>query len=249
MIKLRHGNLLHPAVVYLMLLAVVILLSWIGGIYGMRGATRGGGPVLRSLLDVQGIRWMIRHSASAIAAAPVGNAMLLLSAAGVVCRSGIMVLLPGIRHGNTLSYKQRSALSVSSVLFLLILAAVVWGIAGRGHVLLSLTGEVGGGPLPDGIAFLLFVLIAIPSVVYGYVAGQLRDLNDVIRAMTCLYGRYSSFFLTLLVASQLVAACGYSGLSNLIGHGGTAWNIIRFVLWWLPLPLIALGERRVRTCS
>lgn len=231
----------HPLIVYLILLVAVILLSWVGGIYGIRSTQ--GGTGLRSLLDTQGLRWLVSNSVAAMSAAPVGNALLIVSGIGIVSRCGVIGVLSRLFRGDGISYKERSALTASAVLFLLVFFILLWGIIGPNRTLLSLTGSVSYGPLPDGGVFLLFLLFALPAIMYGFIAVRFRDVDDMLEAAAALSGRVASFFLTLLVASQLLAAVQYSGLDKMLGIGEPGWAIVSFVIWWLPLPVIWLRKK------
>ncbi len=238
----RRFHLPHPAVVYLAALLVVVLLSWTGGMYDLRGVGRSDGAQLRSLLDAQGIRWMLSNSARSMAAAPVGNAILLLSCLGIFSKSGLSDALGRLLRKGYIAYKERMALLLAGVLFVAILALTLIGVFGRDHLLSGLSGGLLRGPLLDGSVFLLFLAVAVPSVVYGLTVYRLRNVDDIISGMVSLFAPLASFFLTMLIASQLIAAYDYSGLSALLPVTPPIGAAIRFFIWWLPLPLIFLRK-------
>lgn len=224
----------HPAAVYLVLLVLTILVSWIGGVYGMKGGS-GNGIIVRSLLDTQGLRWMISHSVSALSDAPVGNAMLLLSIIGIVRGSGIPGVLSRLYRKGEIAYKERLGIAFAAFLFLIITALYLWGVFGADHVLLGITGSVTSGPLPAGALFLLFILISLPATVLGFMTDRFRSADDVLRALVSLYGRYATFFLTMLIASQFLAVLEYSRLSLVMGLAPSGFRILSFIIYWLPL--------------
>ncbi|HZK03107.1 MAG TPA: AbgT family transporter, partial [Bacteroidaceae bacterium] len=78
----------HLAVIYLSLLIMVVLVSWIGSVYESRNANLGGETILCSLLNAQGLRWLIKTPATALTYAPIGNALLILAGTGIGARSG-----------------------------------------------------------------------------------------------------------------------------------------------------------------
>ena len=238
----RRFHLPHPAVVYLAALLVVLLLSWTGGMYDLRGVGRGAAVPLRSLLDAQGIRWLLRNLARSMAAAPVGNAVLLLSCLGVFGKSGLGHALARVVRKGNIAYKERMALLLAGVIFAAILALTGIGVFGRNHLLSGLSGGFLQGPLIDGAVFLLFLAVAVPSIVYGLTVYRLRNIDDIINGMVSLYVPLASFFLTMLIASQLIAAYDYSGLSALLPVSAATGAAIRFLIWWLPLPIIWLRK-------
>lgn len=238
----RRFHLPHPAVVYLTALLLVVLLSWTGGMYDLRGVGRSTAVPLRSLLDAQGIRWLLRNSARSMAAAPVGNAVLLLSCLGVFGRSGLGDVLVRVVCKGNIAYKERMALLLAGVIFMIILVLTGIGVFGRNHLLSGLSGRFLQGPLMDGAMFLLFLAVAVPSVVYGLTVYRFRNIDDIINSMVSLFIPLASFFLTMLIASQLIAAYDYSGLSALLPVSPGTGTAIRFLIWWLPLPVIWLRK-------
>lgn len=191
--------------------------------------------VVRSLLDAQGLRWMLRHSVSSMANAPVGNAILLLSTIGIVRVSGLSGVTARLLRREGIAYKERLGLSIAGILFAAILALYLWGILGKGHLLLGITGSVMSGPLKDGAFCLLFILFFLPATVIGFITNRFRSADDVLRALVSLYGRYAAFFLTMLIASQLLSVLEYSRLSQVMGLGDTGFRILAAFLFWLPI--------------
>lgn len=228
----------HPAVVYLLLLLAVMLASWIGSIYVMRGVERNSDVVLRSLLDAHGIRWLISNSASAISDAPVGNAILLFSAAGLVYGSGLWRALCRLYGKGVLSYKERVGLVIALIVTVVYTMLIIVGLFFGNHVLLGLTGTLLPSPLADGIMLILFLLTALPSVVYGFATGTFRNSGSVLSAILWLASSLASFLIAMFVGAQLLAAFEYSGLDAVIGLGPDGWRILEMLVWWLPLFLI-----------
>lgn len=230
----------HPAAVYLLLLLTVMMVSWIGSVYAMRGIERNSDIVLRSLLDAQGIRWLLGNSVAAMSAAPAGNAILLLSAIGLVCKSGLWRALCRLSGKDALSYKERVGLVMALLVVLVFAALVIVGLFFGDRVLLGLTGSVMPSPLADGIMLMLFLLVFLPSLVYGFATGIFRNTDSVLDGMMWLASYLTSFLITMLVGSQLLAAFDYSGLDTIMRIGTKGWRILEFIVWWLPLPWIFL---------
>lgn len=234
----------HPAVIYLILLVTVILVSWIAELYTLRSVSRNSDILFRSLLDVDGLRWFIRNSTSVISSAPVGNALLILSAVGVVRDSGIVAVAIRLWRGRAVAYKEKSGYIASMAVLFMLLLLIAQGIFGGRHVLLGLSGTLSSSPLLSGAVLLCFLLVGLPSVVYGLTSGRFRCVDDVIDALVSLYIPYASFFLTLLVGTQLLAVLDYSGLTRLLNIGASEMRILSFVVWWAPLPYLYLRQKQ-----
>lgn len=233
----------HPVAVYFILLLLVILASWMGTVYQLRGVGQGNPLTLRSLLEAQGVRWMIRHFPTSISQAPVGNALLLLSGLGVLGCSGLSNAVVRAIRRSGISYKERLGLRLACIVTAICLVLLLMGLFTGQRVLLGVTGSLLSGPIPDGAVFLLFTAVTLASVVFGYTADRFRDADDLIDALTCLIPRYAAFFLTLMIASQILAALDYSGLTGLADMNPTSLRWFKFVLWWLPLPIIHLRDK------
>lgn len=242
----RGWHIPHPATVYLLLLLAVMLISWIGSVYAMRGIERNSDIVLRSLLDAQGMRWLVSNSAVAISVAPVGNAILLLSAIGLVYKSGLWRVLCRLSAKEALSYKERVGLAMAMIVMVLFAGLVVTGLFFGDRVLLGITGTLLPSPLSDGIMLMLFLLTGLPSVVYGSATGIFRNTDSVIGALLWLAYYMSSLLITMLVASQLLAAFDYSGLDRIIGLGAYGRRVLEPLVWWLPLPWIIVRKAKLR---
>ena len=85
----RSAGWLHPAVFYLILLFLVIIVSWIGSIMEISRASGNDDLALRSVLGVSGLRWAVRSAATCLGSAPVGNALMLFIAIGAGRGSGL----------------------------------------------------------------------------------------------------------------------------------------------------------------
>lgn len=234
----RRLHLPHPVFILLVLLLAVVLFSWIGSMAMMRDSAAGD-PVLRSLLDSEGIRAMVRGAGSAIAAAPVGSALLLLMAVGVFRSSGIVAFF-----SSGASLKERRAMLLAAITLALILALYIFGLLGGKRVLLGFTGSLRRSPMLDGGFFLLFILVSVPSIVYGLTADRFRTAGNILEGMVSRIPAYASYFVALLVSSQLMAAVSWSGLDTLLGIGPNGFKWLSAAAYWLPMLHIALVIHR-----
>lgn len=242
--KGRDIHLLHPAIIYLALTIIVILTSWIGSIYEIRGINKNDELILSSLLNAQGIRWMVRSAASALSSAPIGNALLILISIGVSISSGIWKTLKQLFSRGKLSPKERNAITVSLIILFLYLVLIGLGLFGKSHLLLGVTGTLRNSPFLSGAVFLLTVAIVLPSIFYGMITDAFRTIDDCINACTYTISTAASFLITMLFASQLLSAIDYSHLDIFLHLPSAAMQTISFLLYWLPLPIILLRQSR-----
>ena len=231
----RSTGWLHPAVIYLILLILVIVVSWIGSIMEIG---RGGGNeelALRSVLGVPGLRWAVRTAASCLGNAPVGNALMLFMAIGAGRGSGLFRALSRLR---SLSPKESMAFYISMVVLAIYIFLIVLGVYAGSHLLLGITGTLKGSPLYDGFMFLIMLGICIPSLVYGLSTETFRTAGDCVDAFCTILTPFAHFLVTMLVAAQLLQTLEYTNIDLLLGISDNAMRIISFLVYWLPLPII-----------
>lgn len=210
----------------------MLLLTWLLSVTQLRDAGRNSELVVRSMLDAGGIRHIVRGAAAAAADAPLGNAIFLLMGYGICSGSGVM------NFKGQRSLKERRALLYSAICLVLMLMACGYGLYGGSRVLLDVTGRIQS----DGIVFLLFLLVSLPSAVYGLVSYRLRSPAEILGAMIGPLTDYASFFVCLLLASQILDVFTWSGLDRLCCLGPEALMALRLILYWLPLPWLVSGN-------
>ena len=231
----RSTGWLHPAVIYLILLILVIVVSWIGSIMEI-GRTGGNGELaLRSVLGVPGLRWAVRTAASCLGNAPVGNALMLFMAIGAGRGSGLFRALSHLRN---LSPKENTAFYISMVVLAIYIFLIVLGVYAGSHLLLGITGSLKGSPLYDGLMFLLMLAVCLPSLVYGLSTETFRTAGDCVDAFCTILTPFAHFLVTMLVAAQLLQTLEYTNIDLLLGISDNAMRIISFLVYWLPLPII-----------
>ena len=111
----RSLGWLHPAVIYLILLILVIVVSWIGSIMEIGRAGGNDELALRS----------VRTAASCLGNAPVGNALMLFMAIGAGRGSGLFRALSRLRN---LSPKESTAFYISLVVLAIYIFLIVLGV-------------------------------------------------------------------------------------------------------------------------
>ncbi len=236
----------HPAVIYLSLLIMVILASWIGSIYESRNANLNGETLLYSLLNAQGLRWLIKTPATALAYTPIGNALLIFAGTGIGVRSGWFrawrTFFSTCRF-NAFSRKEKSAFIIALFTLIVFFILLSYGVLGPNNVLLNPSGGVFKSPITQGFIFLLFLATALPSTVYGLASDRFKKNQELVKGFTFLISQYASYFLTLFTASLLITAIEYSNIDHLIGLGDKGLFWLKIALYWLPLPEILYFEK------
>ena len=237
----RLTGWLHPAVIYLILLILVIIVSWIGSIMEISRVGGNGDLALRSVLGVPGLRWAVRTAASCLGNAPVGNALMLFIAVGAGRGSGLFRALSRLR---SLSPKESTAFYISLVVLAIYILLIILGVYAGSHLLLGITGSLKGSPLYDGFMFLVMLAVCLPSLVYGLSTETFRTAKDCVDAFCTILPPFAHFLVTMLVAAQLLQTLEYTNIDALLGITPNAMRIISFLIYWLPLPVILLRNKK-----
>lgn len=230
------------ATLYLVLLVLLVLFSWIASAYGL---VLPSGEAVSSLLGADSMRWFVRHSVENIAAAPIVQVVLVLIMVSAVRSCGVVRGVGNlVREGRRLplSRRQQYAARIALIALGVCLLLVVWGIVAPSGNLLSVTGRIAGGPLSGGWPFILLLLVCVPCLVYGRISGLWHTERDVLDAFTAEIARCSGYFVTLIVGSQLMAALHYVHLFDLLGWGDGAVTALTVGVYGLPL-MVAIGRR------
>lgn len=237
----KKWHLPHPAVIYLILLVIVILVSWIGSVVEIRTLGRNGAPLLRSVLSEQGIRWFVRNAAACMGSAPVGEAIMILIALGAGRESGFFRAFANTR---TLSPKERVSMVISLSIFAVLSVLILYGLFSGGNLLLGVTGTLRGGPLAEGAVFILMLAVLLPSLIYGISTDTFHTVRECVDALSSMIKVAASFLLTMLVAAQLIATVKYTHLDMLSGITPGMMSVISFLIYWVPLAVIFLFDQK-----
>lgn len=227
---------------YLVLIGLVVLFSWVGNIYGLM---LPDGTLLPSMLSNESVRWMVRHSIDNIIAAPMVEVLLVLLLVGALRSSGLWYAL---RHMKYLEQRKRHALIVASGVMLALLGVVLLGIRPGGN-LLSVTGHLAGGPIASGWLPLLTLIVVIPAIVYGKMCGAWPTAGELYEGLSSSIASSGSYFVTLVVASQLVAVIQYVRLFYLIGLSSTTQSLCVGLIYVIPLILLFVKNAKYDTSA
>lgn len=228
---------------YLILLVLLVLFSWIGSMYAL---VLPDGGIIPNLLSADSVRHLVRHCMDHMASAPIVTVLLLLIVVGAVKRCGLwsaMCSLVRERRLPLLTQRERYALRLSLGLLVVCVAVVAFGLVGPQANLLSVTGRIAGGPFSRGWFPLLSVCICVPCLCYGWLCGLWHSERDMLSALTSEVARHSSYFVTLLVASQWVAAMQYVHLFEWIGCSDATTAIVVYGIYLVPLVYSLITDR------
>jgi p-aminobenzoyl-glutamate transporter AbgT len=234
----------HPAMLYLFLSIAVILIAWVGSFWELRNINVNSELILRSLLTIDGVRYLLHNSVSLLDDAPIANILMLLFTIGVANRSLLFKTLSLFLHHKSLSYKQYASLLLSFIVFVLMFLLLIYGVFGPEHLLLSISGTLKNSPLIDGFFAILMILVLLPCLIYGMATDSFNVVDDGIEALVSVIRLVPSYLFTLFMASFLMSVITYSRIDVLIGAGTTAIQLFSQILYWLPLPILLFFEQK-----
>lgn len=226
---MTNKRFLHPATLFFLLMLLVALLSWVGSIYGWSG--------VQNLISAEGLRWKLRNVGDGLLAAPLFGDLLLLSfGVGLCLHSGFWEAVKGGVYGRRkLSRKEKRSLWLSLTVGVVYVLAILSLALGPGGMVRSITGELKGSPLADGISYLLSLGLGIVAVIYGYTVDLYRTDKDIIRGMSYSSVRFSSYCVTLFFVVQFFTSLHYTGLDRFFGISPACFQVLYTLCCILPL--------------
>lgn len=207
----------------------------------MSRSSGNGDLTFRSVLGVAGIRWAVRSAASVLGNAPVGNALMLFMAIGAGRGSGLFRAVARYRR---LSPKEITSFYISMVVLAVYISLIVLGVFAGSHLLLGITGTLKGSPLHEGFMFLFMLAVCLPSLVYGLSTETFRTVSDCVDAFCTILRPFAHFLITMLIGAQLLQTLEYTNIDALLGITEGAMRVISFLVYWLPLPIILLRNKK-----
>jgi p-aminobenzoyl-glutamate transporter AbgT len=234
----------HPAMLYLFLSIAVILIAWVGSFWELRNINVNSELILRSLLTIDGVRYLLHNSVSLLDDAPIANILMLLFTIGVANRSLLFKTLSLFLHHKSLSYKQYASLLLSFIVFVLMFLLLIYGVFGPEHLLLSISGTLKNSPLIDGFFAILMILVLLPCLIYGMATDSFNVVDDGIDALVSVIRLVPSYLFTLFMASFLMSVITYSRIDILLGVGTVGITLFSQILYWLPLPILLFFEQK-----
>ncbi|MBR4192624.1 MAG: AbgT family transporter [Prevotella sp.] len=181
------------ALVLLLAELVLILLSWI--LFAI------GEEEVRSLLSSEGIRWFVGGFTTMVSSPLLVWLIILLMAFGAFQKSGL-ISLTDVSYQMT--YRDKTALRVA-IVFLLAYIVVILLLTVIPHaILLSATGALFPSPFSRSIVPLTAFGIALVSIIYGIMSGRLRDIKDILDALSFGISKGAPVFVLYILIIQFV---------------------------------------------
>ena len=204
-------RLFHPASVFFLLTVGAAFLSWVGSIYGWED--------VQNLLSAEGLRWALRYTDDNYLRAPMLAVVLILFLGLGLCIHSRFpeACLRLCGRGISLSRKERRALGLTAVVlggYVLFLALLAWG---PWTFVRSITGDLSGSPLSEGVWCVVAFGLGLSGLVYGCATDFYRNDRDVVCGMAWCFSYFSSGFVTLFFVVQFFAVLDYTQLAVFVG--------------------------------
>lgn len=191
----------YTSLFLLLLILLTSVVSWVGSIYDWG---------LHNLLDAEGVRWSLTHVLENFRQSPWVEVVLGLSVLGLCAESGLpQVCTPRFWQRSRRSLKKLRALQITSLILVLLLLLALYFVITPSSPLLSAFGHFFRSPLYNGLYSLILLTLTLLSIVYGGLSGRFLSLFDIVLAITCLPARMGGYFVSLFIASQLIACIHY----------------------------------------
>lgn len=86
------------------------------------------------------------------------------------------------------------------------------------------TGDlIAGSTLMSAVVPLISLMLAVPSIVYGYAAGVFKKNSDVVNALTRGMASIANFMVTMFFAAQFIEYFGKSNIGRIIALRGASF--------------------------
>ena len=172
---------------------LLVILSWLLSAMRVEG--------VRSLLSSEGIRWFFSSFNNLIASPVLVGLLLLLCALGCLQKCRVTVIFGGEK---TINFRDRLALYVA-IAFLLIYVAIIVLLTLMPHaILLSATGHLFPSAFSRSLVPIIAFGICLFSVAFGMMAGVMRNLSDILQALSFGIAKGAPLIVIFLFAAQLV---------------------------------------------
>ena len=110
---------------------------------------------------------------------------------------------------------------------------------------------IGNSPFMNGLIALIMVLFLVTGAAYGFGAGTMKSLTDIIKAMEKALSGLGSLILLFLIISQFVAYFNYSNMGTILAvkmadvlkaaNIGPLWLLIGFIVVVAIIDLLITG--------
>ena len=172
---------------------LLVILSWLLSAMRVEG--------VRSLLSSEGIRWFFSSFNDLIASPVLVGLLVLMCALGCLQKSRVTTIFGGKK---SINFRDRLALYVA-LAFLLIYVVIIILLTLMPHaILLSATGHLFPSAFSRSLVPIIAFGICIFSVAFGLMAGVMRNLSDILQALSFGITKGAPLLVFYLFAVQLV---------------------------------------------
>ena len=172
---------------------LLVILSWLLSAMRVEG--------IRSLLSSEGIRWFFSSFSDLIASPVLVWLLVLMCALGCLQKSRVTTIFSGKK---SINFRDRLALYVA-LAFLLIYVVIILLLTLMPHaILLSATGHLFPSAFSRSLVPIIAFGICIFSVAFGLMAGVMRNLSDILQALSFGITKGAPLLVFYLFAVQLV---------------------------------------------
>ena len=172
---------------------LLVILSWLLSAMRVEG--------IRSLLSSEGIRWFFSSFNDLIASPVLVWLLVLMCALGCLQKSRVTTIFSGKK---SINFRDRLALYVA-LAFLLIYVVIIILLTLMPHaILLSATGHLFPSAFSRSLVPIVAFGICIFSVAFGLMAGVMRNLSDILQALSFGITKGAPLLVFYLFAVQLV---------------------------------------------
>ena len=172
---------------------LLVILSWLLSALRVEG--------VRSLLSSEGIRWFFSSFNDLVASLVLVWLLLLMCALGCLQKSRVTSIFRGTK---AISFRDRLALYVA-IAFLLIYGVIIILLTLMPHaILLSATGHLFPSAFSRSLVPIISFGICVFSVSFGLMAGVMRNLSDILQALSFGIAKGAPLLVFYLFAVQLV---------------------------------------------
>ena len=172
---------------------LLVILSWLLSAMRVEG--------IRSLLSSEGIRWFFSSFNDLIASPVLVWLLVLMCALGCLQKSRVTTIFSGKK---SINFRDRLALYVA-LAFLLIYVVIILLLTLMPHaILLSATGHLFPSAFSRSLVPIIAFGISIFSVAFGLMSGVMRNLSDILQALSFGIAKGAPLLVFYLFAVQLV---------------------------------------------
>lgn len=117
-----------------------------------------------------------------------------------------------------ISAKEKKALVISMIVFVLIFALIIISIIPENGIMRGDSGSY--TPFYKSLIAFIVVIFLVPSIIYGYITGSIKRLNDISAMMSKTFNTMGPYILLAFAAGQFIAYFNWSNLGIITAVNG-----------------------------